>query len=441
MEERDMRSLRLAVSLACVGLTLVVAACGSSKSDEPSSGGGSATAAAKPATSNGIDQATIDFGVEYTGGKAGKADSSLPPVTVGFVNQEGGTPSFPENDKAVDSAVQFINNNLSGVDGHPLKVERCTMQAEEDGQKCGAQFLDAKLPIAELGLAVIGNAAYYKTVAAKFPTLIGSTSAPADSVSPGAFSLGGGGAAVLASMAELAKSQGSKFASVITVDNAGGKFSAEKIAIPYMDKIGLVHSKSIYYPQSATGPDIISALQAAQATKADTILLDPSTPAECISVYDAVKTLSLKAKVIATPICNSDQFVKHTGGKPEGWAIAGFGVNPRSVDDPQAKVFNNIMAAGNATPEATQGFTPQVVRDFLTIAKFGNAIGADKLTPAAFTEQIKAFKGPAFMIPGPLHCGKPSDPASSTLCGESADVSQFTDGKWVELPPFTLPAS
>jgi branched-chain amino acid transport system substrate-binding protein len=438
-----MSNLRSAVTLACVGLSLVVAACGSSSSDGSGSGGGSATASTPPAkSSNGIDQATIDFGAQYTGLKPGKADSSLKPVTVGLVNQEGGTPSFPENTKAANAAVDFINNNLGGIDGHPLKIDRCVMQAEEDGQKCAAQFLDAKLPIAELSLAVIGNTAYYKTAGAKFPTLIGTTSAPADSVSPGAYSLGGGGAAVLAAMAEVAKNQlNAKFTSVITVDNAGGKFSAEKIAIPYMDKIGLVHSKSVYYPQSATGPDVISALQAAQASKADAILLDPSTPAECISVYDAVKTLNLKAKVVATPICNADQFVKHAGGKPEGWAIVGFGVNPRVADDPQAKVFNNIMAAAGATPEATQGFTPQVVRDFLTIAKFAHAIGPDKLTPAAFDEQIKAFAGPAFMIPGPLHCGKPSDPNSPTLCGESAGISQFSSGKWSSLPNFTLPPS
>jgi branched-chain amino acid transport system substrate-binding protein len=431
----------LAGSLACVGLTLGVAACGSSTSDK-SSGGGSATAAAPAASSNAISQATIDFGAQYTGLTPGKADSSKAPITIGFVNQEGGTPSFPENTKAANAAVDFINNNLGGVDGHALKLDRCVMQAEEDGQKCAAQFRDAKVPIAELSLAVIGNTAYYKTVGTKFPTLIGTTSAPADSVSPGAYSLGGGGAAVLAAMAEVAKNQlKAKYTSVITVDNAGGKFSAEKIAIPYMDKIGLVHSKSVYYPQSATGPDVISALQAAQASKADAIILDPSTPAECISVYDAVKTLNLKAKVIATPICNSDQFVKHAGGKPEGWVIVGFGVNPRVTDDPQSKVFNNIMAAAGASPEATQGFTPQVVRDFLSIAKFAHAIGPDKLTPAAFVEQIEAFAGPAFMIPGPLHCGKPSDPSSTTLCGESAGISQFTGGKWISLPNFTLPAS
>ena len=64
-----------------------------------------------------------------------------------------------------------------------------------------------------------------------------------------------------------------------------------------------------------------------------------------------------------------------------------------------------------------------------------------ELTPEAFVSQIKAFAGPAFMIPGPLHCGKPSDPSSTTLCGESAGISQFTNGQWSSLPDFTLPAS
>jgi branched-chain amino acid transport system substrate-binding protein len=444
-----MKSARLAPLAACVVATLALAACGSddNNSSTGSSGAAPSTAAstteAAASASNGIEQSTIDFAAQYTGITPGKVDPALKPITIGHVNQEGGAPSFPENTKAADAVVKFINEKLGGVDGHAIKLERCVMQAEEDGQKCGAQLLQANVPIAEFSLAVIGNTAYYKTVNGKFPTLIGTTSAPADSVGKGAYSLGGGGAAVLAAMAEVAKTQfKSKFASVITVDNAGGKFSAEKIAIPYMDKIGLVHSKSVYYPSSATAPDILSALQAAQASKADTIILDPATPAECTAVYNGVKTLNLKAKVIGTPICNADAFVKSAGSAgPEDWVIVGFGVNPRVADDPQAKVFNNIMSTYGAAEAATQGFTPQVVRDFLSIAKFAKAIGPDKLTPAAFEEQIKAFKGPAFMIPGPLHCGQPSDPASSTLCGESAGISQFTGGKWSTLPDFTLPAS
>ena len=48
--------------------------------------------------------------VEYTGGTAGAATGD--PYIVGYVNQEGGTPGFPEASIGVDAAVWYINNYL-----------------------------------------------------------------------------------------------------------------------------------------------------------------------------------------------------------------------------------------------------------------------------------------------------------------------------------------
>jgi branched-chain amino acid transport system substrate-binding protein len=441
-----MRSVRFALAAACAATALAVTACGSddnSTGTSAASGTAATTTAAgsgsAPASASGITEETKAFVAQYTGITPGKVDPALEPIKIGYLNQEGGAPSFPEDTKAANAVINFLNKDMGGIGGHALKLEKCVLQTEEDGQKCGAQLLEAKVPIAEYALAVVASAAYHKTVGTKFPTVIGTPSAPTDSTADATYVLGGGGAAVLSGMADYAKNQlHAKYTSVVTVDNPGGKFSAEKIAIPYMDKIGLVHSKSVYYPESATTPDVLSALQAAGASKADAIILDPSGPQQCGAVFEAIKSLQLKAKVIGTPICNADEFVDTTGAGPEGWVIVGYGVNPRVKDDPQAKVFNNIMESYGAKAETTRGFTPQVVRDFLSIAKFAQAIGPDKLTPEAFTEQIKAFKGPAFMIPGELHCGRPTVKETPTYCGDSAGLSGFVNGKWVTLPDFTL---
>jgi branched-chain amino acid transport system substrate-binding protein len=77
-------------------------------------------------------EAVNEWALEYTGGSAGAADPSLEPVVVGYVNQEGGVPAFPEATAATEAAVEYINAELGGIGGHPLELKHCSVQAEED---------------------------------------------------------------------------------------------------------------------------------------------------------------------------------------------------------------------------------------------------------------------------------------------------------------------
>jgi branched-chain amino acid transport system substrate-binding protein len=443
--------LRATCVMVCVAMLAVLAGCGSSSnssSSAKSSGqsgastsGATSTTGAATQASGGITAATKQLIAQYTGlTPGGKVNPSLKPVTIGYVNQEGSDPAFPEDTLAANAVIKVINADFGGIDGHALAMDKCIIQTEEDGQKCGVQLVNAKVPMTEYGLSVVGSASFHKTVGTSFPTIIGSPSEPTDSTAPDTFVLGGGGASVLDAMMYDAKyTLKSPYTSVVTVNNPGGVYSAQSIAIPYANKIGLVHSKSIYYPEGATSPQVVSALQAAGAFKAGAIVIDPSAPLECISVFNAIKSLSLKAKVIATPECNASTFIKATAPTgPEGWLFAGYGTNPRVTTNPQAAAFANILDSYGAGSVVYTGFTPQIVRDWLTIAKWAKAIGPTHLTPAAFLAQIKAFKGPAFMTPGLLHCGKPTFAATPTYCGDWAALSEYSGGKWSELPPFKL---
>jgi len=449
--------LRVACAMVCAAMLAVLAGCGSSSSNSSSSAKSSGTSSASTSSaaatssaagtssastpsSSGITAATKQIVTQYTGlTPGGKVNPSLKPVTIGYVNQEGSDPAFPENTLAANAVIKLINNVYGGIDGHALAMNKCIIQTEEDGQKCGVQLVNAKVPMTEYGLSVVGSASFHKTVGSSFPTIIGSPSEPTDSTAPDTYVLGGGGASVLDAMMNYAKyTLKATYTAVVTVNNPGGVYSAQSIAIPYANKIGLVHSKSIYYPEGATAPQIVSALQAAGAFKATAIILDPSSPSECTAVFNAVKQLSLKAHVIATPECNATSFIQATGAGPEGWVFAGYGTNPRVTSDPDAAAFGNILSTYGAGSVINTGFTPQVVRDWLTIAKWAKTIGPTHLTPAAFVAQIKAFKGPAFMTPGTLHCGKPTFAATPTYCGNDAALSTFASGKWSELPAFTL---
>jgi branched-chain amino acid transport system substrate-binding protein len=435
---------RLAPACAvCVLSALVLAACGSSSSSTTSNSSATSSSAASsssapttnatPAAAGTVSQSAIAFGVQYTGGKAGKADASLSPIHIGFTTNIGGSPSFPENVAAADATTSFINDNLGGIAGHPLVLDKCFMQSEEDGQKCGADFTAKNEPVVNQALAVIGNASLYKTLAGKIPIIIGTTSAGPDYSTPGAYSFTGGGPAVIFAMAKDTKNLGAKKVALLSVDNPGGKFTMQKIAEPAFKQLGVSFNKTVYYGEAPTTPDIVSALQAAGGSSADVIFFDPSAPTECISLYNALKQLGITKPVESTPICNAPAFIDSTGGGPENWRLWGFSQNPRVTSDPQVQVFNEVMDAYGGSKYKYVGFANSVVRDLLTIDKFMTAIGPTHLTPTALTAQIKAFPGPVFLVPGPMHCGSPPSAASPSVCGNVSVGSTYKSAAWQTL--------
>src|SRR3954447_1148709 len=125
---RDRRLSRLVA--ASIVLVLLAAACSDDKqgASSASSSGGKTPSTAPAATSNA-------WALRYTGGTKGAADSSLDPIVIGYVNQEGGVPAFPEATAGTEAAVKYINAELGGVAGHPVELKKCLVQAEEDGQR------------------------------------------------------------------------------------------------------------------------------------------------------------------------------------------------------------------------------------------------------------------------------------------------------------------
>ena len=124
---------RLSSALAVTAVMSLVAACGSG--DDGSSDTAAVndteatevTTTAAPDTSvapDGTDDAaSSDTTMAAAGG--GVADESLDPVRFGYVNQEIGTPAFPEGSAAVEATVEYINAELGGIDGRPLEVVVC----------------------------------------------------------------------------------------------------------------------------------------------------------------------------------------------------------------------------------------------------------------------------------------------------------------------------
>ncbi|MGH2859348.1 MAG: hypothetical protein ACRDMJ_17895, partial [Solirubrobacteraceae bacterium] len=160
MNRHPRTRLGASVTALAAALALALAACGSSSSSSSSAASSAATSSSSATSSaaattgaattssagtgtgaaaGGAGSGAVTNYQTYTGGKAGKANSSLPPVTIGWINQQGGQQQIgPLATVGAETAVKYINAELGGVDGHPLTLKECFIRsAEEEGTTCG----------------------------------------------------------------------------------------------------------------------------------------------------------------------------------------------------------------------------------------------------------------------------------------------------------------
>ena len=75
----------------------------------------------------------------YVGG-SGPADTSLTPIKIGYINQEGGPIEIGKTaDNGVEIGTTFINEQAGGIGGHPVEIVTCFIaQAEEEGSSAAS---------------------------------------------------------------------------------------------------------------------------------------------------------------------------------------------------------------------------------------------------------------------------------------------------------------
>jgi branched-chain amino acid transport system substrate-binding protein len=448
---------------ACLLVAVAIAACGSSSSKSSSSGGssgssgstassstsssatssssssGGASPGASATASKTITPATISAVKAFTGGTPGKANPALPPVTIGYVNEEGVAPSFPQYHGVTTAAVNFINNYMGGIDGHPLKLDVCILQSEEDGQQCAAQFRkNPSIHIAILGLAVVGNQSFYSTINGAFPTIVDVSATGPDATTPMVYALDGGGAGVLNAEATAVKGLGAKDVALLTTNNPSGVNTAEKVQAPRLKQLG-VSPKIVLFPDTATVPTFVSSLANSAASTAGAIAFNPGADEQCNELHDALKQLSISTPVVTNVFCAADQVLSYTGTGLDGWVFSSFGWNPRVAGNAQSDAYSNVLTAAGQPSLINAGYTFKSFADIMAVAKFANQIGFSKLSNTTFNQAILKWRGPAWMIPGPIHCGVQK--VTIGVCGTEGENSTYKNGQWKSLGAVALPAA
>ncbi len=436
--------MKAAVIVGCLLLIVGVAACGGGSSSSSSESTESTTESTETggetttpeAGGSEVSKATIETALKFTGGKEGAADQSLPPVKIGYVNQEGTTPSFTEYGEVTDAAVEFVNEHLGGIEGHPIELVKCVLQSEEDGQKCGGELRNSgEISVAILGLAVVGNQSFYNTVDGEFPVIVDVSATGPDSTTEGVYSLDGGGGAVLNAEAEAVNGLGAKEVALLTANNPAGKQTALTTQKPRMEELG-IKPTVVLFEDTASAPEFATAISNSSAANAGAIAFNPSSNAQCNLLYDGLNQLGVSTPVVTNVFCAADEVVSHIGEGLNGWQFASFGWNPRVPGNPQAEAYANVMEAAGKSELINAGYTFKAFADVLAVDQLAQSVGVENLSGETMNKAIKGWSGPGYMIPGEMKCGW--NPETVSVCGNSAENSTFENGEWKDLGPVEL---
>ena len=427
--------------IAALAVALLAAAgCSSSSSSSTTPPATSAAAAPSPSgTTGGLGAQSVTNYLTYTGGKSGPANSSLTPVTVGFVNQQGGPQVIGQHaTDGAEMAVKYINAQLGGVDGHPIVLDTCFIaSAEEEGTGCAQKFLANKnVHVAAMGAAVIGVQSFYSTLGGAIPVVGGVAALGIDGAQKNTAVLFGDATSVLGPMGTYGKDVlHAKTAVILYPDTASATPGA--LATEAGLKAAGISVKMGPYPPTTT--DLTGVLASTGAASADMVIPAVAAP-DCVNIQKALTQQGITdpKKIVAAPLCLNGQVAAALGGDFPKWtyliASSLFG----DTTDPGMIEYMKLAQTYSTPANAPDPWNIVDFGQMMTIDKVLNQVGYANLTPAAILSAVKAFKGPQALGAPQLECGY--DPSAPGVCNNRSQFFEYAGhNKWIKTAGWTQP--
>ena len=362
--------------------------------------------------------------LSYVGGKAGPADSSLPPVTIGFVNQQGGQQQIgPLATAGAQMAVKYINAELGGVGGHPVVLKTCFIRsAEEEGTTCGQQLAaDKSVSVIDEGAVAIGIQSFYSTIGASKPVIVGVAVTPVDSVQKNAVIMFGDVTHVLGPFGTYATNVlHAKTAALVYPNIAGITEGATAIADSL--KSAAVSVKKVGYDESQT--DLIGPLTSAGAQSAD-MVIPYSDSSGCVNLAKGLKQLGITdaKKIVSAPLCLNGLVSAGLGGDWPIWTYAIASSLFGDPTDPGMPPYMKVAQTYSTPATAPDPWNIVAFSQILTTVRFLNELGYGHATAGAILQKAKAFVGPVALGAPALQCGK--YPAAPAVCNDRAQFFRY----------------
>ena len=356
------------------------------------------------------------------------------PLLVGFVNTEGSPlASIPDVRIGSEAARDYINAELDGVGGRPIRFEVCiTDSLPEASTACANQMVEKRV-VAVLGGVDLGSAAALPILmAAGIPYVATTPLLPADFTTEGAFTLDPGGLAVAASAVHAVDGLKAQRVSVLHDDSPQGRQLAEVFVRPALVRRGLAADRIQLVAEKADAADLAPAVAAATQSKPDAVLVVFAPPA-CARIMQAVGSLGVKAHTFYIGRCAAPNVVAAGGAGAEGAYFFSSILNPDAhADDPDvAEYMRKVEAFGE------EGIDPRsydVARGFATTMTFHRlllTLPPDAISSDAIREAFRSAVGRRAYMGHSYTCdGHQGVPGFVSLCNNRVRIYQLVEGRY-----------
>ena len=394
-------------------LALAAAACSSSGSSSTAGAAPSSAASSAPAATLG----------------ASAASSSANPLSIFFFDEEGASAaaSSPESFQAATAAVDYVNDNLGGIKGRPLKLTHCeTLGTPDSAINCANQAVDAKPDVVIKGVDVAGGSAVPIVTGAGLPYVTLNAGSPDEVDHKLAFSLSSGFAAQFAPVAAYAKTKGYKSLGVIYTN-------VQPLSTPLNGPFAQLLAKDgiTYVPEPVdiTSADVTSEYNALVAKNVGAILVVTSL-AQCTAALQARSSLSDSTPLFMSSSCNVPSALSAVSASTTNGAIFAFQDTSAVASDADTKTY--LQAMKTYEPSASIGsFAPS---SFESVMDFYRAMltasDPSTLDAASVATTLETAKNvPLFMGGGQtFSCGTSFFAGESSVCTGAAFLAGYNGG-------------
>lgn len=405
-------------AIAAAGLSvlaLAAAACSSSSSGSSSTGAAASSAATSSASASALGSSA--------------ASSSAKPLSIFFFDEEGASAaaSSPESFQAATAAVDYVNDNLGGIKGRPLKLTHCeTLGTPDSAINCANQAVDAKPDVVIKGVDVAGGSAVPIVTGAGLPYVTLNAGSPDEVDHKLAFSLSSGFAAQFAPVAAYAKTKGYKSLGVIYTN-------VQPLSTPLNGPFAQLLAKDgISYvpePVDITSANVTSEYNALVAKNVGAILVVTSL-AQCTATLQARASLSDSTPLFMSSSCNVPSALSSVSSSTTDGTVFAFQDTSAVPGDADTKTY--LQAMKTYEPSASIGsFAPS---SFESIIDFYRAMLTAKdpatLDAASVATTLESAKNIQLFMGGgeTFSCGQSFFAGESSVCTGAAFLAGYDGG-------------
>jgi branched-chain amino acid transport system substrate-binding protein len=402
-------------ALAVVGVVVAVGAMGLLGCSDDSGGGSSGTDSAPPPAETGppVNGAPVEIGVVYSEGVSG---IDLPGIRRG-----------------AEAAVDYINSELGGFDGHPGEVVACNDRSDPAADNaCAQEFIDNDV-VAVAGASIVWGDNGLGIAGAEGIPYVGLPVSNAEFVAPTSYPFDGGPVSGFPALAKyFAEDVGIDSAVILIPDIGAAELAADALIAEPLEERGVTDVKKV--TEQVDAADFSSAVVAATEDDPDVVFV-LFADAECRRIFDAAQQLGTDATLTGLFSCAPP-------AGDEADAEGGvFSSGTLFYDDSNEDAAAYQAAMARYDDDDISGVSATAFSQVMTLRTVIEQIGVPNLSRAALLDALDNADGiPVFMgtkldkdraasLAGiPTHVYNPDARIIEVQDGELVDVG----GGWVD---------